>query len=66
MSIRPIILVAVFAAGVAAWCLAGSWLVSHHRVTSSLRRWGHWIIPAVYILIGLYIFQKTGALNRVL
>jgi len=57
---------AVFAVGVAVWCLAGSWLVAHHRVPSGLRRWGHWIIPAVYILIGLYIFQKTGALNRVL
>jgi cadmium resistance protein CadD (predicted permease) len=60
------ITLAVFAVGVAIWCLAGSWLVSHHRVTSGLRRWGHWIIPAVYILISLYIFQKTGALNRVL
>jgi cadmium resistance protein CadD (predicted permease) len=25
-----------------------------------LRRWGHWIIPAVYVLIGLYIFRKAG------
>jgi cadmium resistance protein CadD (predicted permease) len=56
---------AVFAAGVAVWCLAGSWLVSHHRVTAAIRRWGHWIIPAVYLLIGLYIFQKAGALSRV-
>lgn len=56
----------VFAVGVAVWCVAGSWVVSHHRVTGSLRRWGNWIIPAVYILIGLYIFHKTGALSRVL
>jgi cadmium resistance protein CadD (predicted permease) len=55
---------AVFAAGVAVWCLAGSWLVSHHRVTEVIRSWGHWIIPAVYILIGLYIFEKTGVLTR--
>ena len=55
---------AVFAAGTAVWCLAGWWLVSHHRVTDTLRRWGHWIIPAVYILIGLYIFQKAGAFSR--
>jgi cadmium resistance protein CadD (predicted permease) len=54
--------IAVFAAGVAVWCLAGSWLVSHHRVTQALQRWGHWIIPVIYILIGLYIFQKEGAL----
>lgn len=58
------IMVAVFAAGVALWCLAGSWLVSHHRVTEELRRRGHWIIPVVYILVGLYIFQKTGLFTR--
>jgi cadmium resistance protein CadD (predicted permease) len=55
----------VFAAGTAVWCLAGWWLVSHHRVTDTARRWGHWIIPVVYILIGLYIFQKAGAFGRV-
>jgi cadmium resistance protein CadD (predicted permease) len=54
----------VFAAGTALWCLAGSWLVSHHRVAEVLRRRGHWIVPAVYILIGLYIFQKEGAFRR--
>jgi len=46
-------------------CLAGSWLVSHRRVTEAIRRRGHWIIPAVYLLIGLYIFQKAGVLSRV-
>ena len=56
--------IAVFAAGVAVWCLAGSWLVSHHRVTETLQRRGHWIIPVVYILIGLYIFQQEGALTH--
>jgi len=54
--------IAVFAVGVAVWCLIGSWLVSHHRATGVLRRWGHWIIPVVYILIGLYILQKAWAL----
>jgi cadmium resistance protein CadD (predicted permease) len=54
--------IAVFAAGVAVWCLAGAWLVSHHRIIEVLHGWGHWIIPAVYILIGLYIFQKAGVL----
>ena len=54
--------VAVFAAGVAVWCLAGAWVVSQHRLTEALHRWGHWVIPAVYILIGLYIFRKAGVL----
>jgi cadmium resistance protein CadD (predicted permease) len=59
-----LVTVAVFAAGVAVWCLAGWWLVSHHRLTGVLRRWGHWIVPAVYILIGLYIFAKASVFTR--
>ena len=59
-----IITVAVFAVGVAVWCLTGWWLVSHHRITGALVRWGHWIVPAVYILIGLYIFAKAGVFTR--
>ena len=58
-----IITVAVFAAGVAVWCLAGWWLASHHRVTGALRRWGHWVVPAVYILIGLSIVAKAGLIE---
>jgi cadmium resistance protein CadD (predicted permease) len=55
--------IAVFAAGVAIWCFAGPLLVSHPRVTQTLQRWGHWLIPAIYIAIALYIFQREGALN---
>jgi cadmium resistance protein CadD (predicted permease) len=58
-----LVTIAVFAAGVALWCLTGALLVSHHRVTETLQRRGHWIIPVVYILIGLYIFQKEGAFS---
>ena len=54
---------AVFVIGVALWCLAGFWLVSHHKITQVVERWGQWIVPAVYILIGLYIFQKGGILG---
>ena len=55
--------IVVFVIGVALWCLAGFWLVSHHKITQVVERWGQWIVPAVYILIGLYIFQKAGILG---
>ena len=61
--VGPLAGLVVFAACVAIWCLVGSWLVSHHRVTQTLQRWGHWLIPAIYIAIALYIFQREGALN---
>jgi cadmium resistance protein CadD (predicted permease) len=52
----------VFAVGVAGWCLAGELLTRHARVTSVVTRYGHWILPAAFILIGLYTLGKAGVL----
>jgi cadmium resistance protein CadD (predicted permease) len=58
--------VAVFAAGVAVWCLAGSWLGSHKRVVAIIERFGHWIVPAVFMLIGTVIITRSGVFSRLL
>ena len=55
--------VAVFMAGTALYCLAGSRFAAHRGVNRYIERWGQWIIPVVFILIGVYIFYKTGALS---
>jgi cadmium resistance protein CadD (predicted permease) len=55
--------VAVFMAGTALYCLAGSQFAARRAVTAVIGRWGQWIVPAVFIGIGLYIFAKTGALG---
>jgi cadmium resistance protein CadD (predicted permease) len=52
----------VFAVGVAGWCLAGELLTRHARVTAAVTRYGHWILPAAFILIGLYTLGKAGVL----
>jgi cadmium resistance protein CadD (predicted permease) len=41
---RIAVTIAVFAAGVAVWCLAGSWLVSHRTSTEAAGRYGQCII----------------------
>ncbi len=51
----------VFAACVAVWCLAGDLLTRHARVTAAVSRYGHWILPAAFILIGLYVLHETNA-----
>jgi cadmium resistance protein CadD (predicted permease) len=51
----------VFAVGVAVWCLAGGLLTRHARVTSTISRYSHWILPAAFILIGLYVLHETNA-----
>jgi cadmium resistance protein CadD (predicted permease) len=56
--------IAVFMAGTALYCLAGSRFAANHAVNKFIERWGQWIVPAVFILIGLYIFHKTGLLRQ--
>lgn len=63
-SIGTGVTLAVFAVGVAVWCVAGWWLVAHHRVAEVLKTRGQWIVPAVYVLVAVYIFWQTGLFAR--
>jgi cadmium resistance protein CadD (predicted permease) len=55
--------IGVFTVLVAVWCLVGAWLVSHHQVTRFIQQWGTWIVPVVFIGIGVYVFGKAGVLG---
>jgi cadmium resistance protein CadD (predicted permease) len=57
--------IAVFAAGVAVWCLAASWLGSHRAVIAVVERHGHWIVPLVFMAIGVVIIAESGALAEI-
>jgi cadmium resistance protein CadD (predicted permease) len=59
-----LVTVVVFAVGVAVWCLAGSWLGSHRTVIDIVRRYGHWIVPGVFMLIGAVIILSSGIIGR--
>jgi cadmium resistance protein CadD (predicted permease) len=61
-----LVTVAVFAALVAVWCLAGSWLGGHKKIIEVVRRFGHWIVPVVFMLIGAMIVMKSGVIGRLL
>ncbi|GII60221.1 cadmium transporter [Sphaerisporangium krabiense] len=61
-----VLTVAVFAAGVAVWCLAGSWLGSHPAVVGLVRRHGGWIVPTVFTAIGAVIVLGSGVLGELL
>ena len=56
----------MFAAGVALWCLAGSWLGSHKKIIEIVDRYGHWLVPAVFIVIGGLIVIESGVLTKIL
>lgn len=59
-----IIMVAVFAVGVAVWCLAARLLGSHKKAVEMIELYGHWIVPAVYITVGAVIIASSGVLGR--
>jgi cadmium resistance protein CadD (predicted permease) len=50
-----VVTVIVFAVLVAVWCAAASWLGSHRRVIALAGRWGQWLVPLVFITIGVVI-----------
>jgi cadmium resistance transport/sequestration family protein len=55
-----VVLLLVFAVLVAVWCAVAAWLGSHRRVIAAVNRYGHWLVPLVFIAIGIVIL--TGAL----
>lgn len=63
---RSAIMIAVFAVGVAVWCLAASLLGSHKKIVEIVEVYGQWIIPAVYIAIGVLVLTDSGRLAAIL
>ncbi|MCW6003587.1 cadmium resistance transporter [Micromonospora sp. CPCC 205371] len=59
---NSLITVGVFVVGIAVWCAVGSWLGSHKKVIGVVERFGHWIVPAVFMLIGAVILIQSGSL----
>ena len=50
-----VVMAAVFALLIAVWCLVASWLGGHRRVIDVVERFGHWLVPLVFIAIGAVI-----------
>ncbi|WP_182898302.1 cadmium resistance transporter [Microbispora sp. H10830] len=58
--------VVVFAVLVAVWCAAGSWLGSHKKVVEFAERFGHWLVPLVFVGIGALIVLESGVVGRLI
>jgi cadmium resistance protein CadD (predicted permease) len=59
-----VVTVAVFVVGVALWCLAGSWLGSHKRVIDLVDRYGQWLVPVVFVALGVFIVADSGVIAK--
>jgi len=57
--------IAVFLVMVAIWCAAGRLVGTHHAVVEGLEKVESWLIPAVFIGLGLYILIDSGTLAHI-
>ena len=55
-----VLIVLVLLAMVAIWCAIGWWLGSRRRVIRALKHFGHWLVPLVFIAIGLVVIVGSG------
>ncbi|MEU5914906.1 cadmium resistance transporter [Micromonospora sp. NPDC047527] len=55
----------VFALLIALWCAAGAWLGGRPQVVRLVERAGHWLVPAIFVGIGVVILVSSGVLGRI-
>ncbi|MDG4840458.1 cadmium resistance transporter [Micromonospora sp. WMMD967] len=54
----------VFVVLIAVWCAVGAWLGGHPRVVRLVERAGHWLVPTIFVGIGVVILVSSGVLGR--
>jgi cadmium resistance protein CadD (predicted permease) len=54
-----------FLALVAVWCVLGALLGTHRGVVATLGRIGDWLVPVVFVVIGVLILVTTGAVTLI-
>ncbi|WP_260849468.1 MULTISPECIES: cadmium resistance transporter [Micrococcales] len=59
-----VVMIGVFLLLVAVWCGAGRLIGTHEAVTDALERVEHWLVPAVFIGLGLFILIESGVVLR--
>ena len=60
------IMIVVFLILVAVWCAAGRLIGTHKAVTETLERVEHWLVPVVFIGLGLFILVESGVIIRLI
>ena len=61
-----VITIVVFLVLVAVWCLLGRVIGTHRKVTETLEKIEHWLVPAVFIGLGLFILIESGVVPRLI
>lgn len=52
--------ITVFAVLTAVWCFVAAKLGKHRLLVTTVERFGHWIVPLVFIVVGIAILIRVG------
>ncbi len=52
------LILSVYAVLVALWCFVGRWLGNHPLILRSVDQWGHWVVPLVFVGLGIYVLNS--------
>jgi cadmium resistance protein CadD (predicted permease) len=47
-----------YAVLVALWCFVAKWLGQHVLILRAVDRWGHWVVPMVFVGLGIYVLRS--------
>ncbi|MBT1634130.1 cadmium resistance transporter, partial [Curtobacterium flaccumfaciens] len=61
-----VVTIAVFLVLVAVWCLVARFVGTNKTVTEALEKIEHWLVPAVFTGLGLYILIESGVIMRLI
>jgi cadmium resistance transport/sequestration family protein len=61
-----VITIAVFLVLVAVWCLVARAIGTNKRIIELLERIEHWLVPLVFVGLGLYILIESGVVPRLI
>ena len=61
-----VITIIVFLVLVAVWCVVARFVGTNKTVTEALEKVEHWLVPAVFIGLGLYILIDSGVIIRLI
>ncbi len=61
-----VVTIAVFAVGLALWCLAGAWLGSYQKAIALVERYGQWIVPVVFMLLGVAMIIEFSVIGHLM
>ena len=56
----------LYLALVAGWCAAGALLGGHRAIVTTLGRISHWLVPMVFIAVGVLLIITSGILTTIL